>query len=300
MILVPIGELCAVAAAITWAIGSILFARIGRGVAPGAMNVGKLVVAGGLLTLTHLAIGGRFVPEHATAGAGWLLAASGILGLTIGDTAYFAAMMELGVARAILMLSTAPVFAALGGFLILGETLDARSLLGMALTMGGVGLVVARPNDPTRGSPRPSGKGLAFGLVAAVGQASGSLLSRRAMQAGVDPLAASALRIVIGAIGLTLVALAIGRVGSWSRELAKDRAWAKVAVGSLLGSYCGIWLAQTAILRASSTGVATALLATSPVFALPIAHYAGMDRMTARAGVGALLAVAGIAVLSIR
>ena len=65
-----IGELCAVAAAITWAIGSLLFGRIGRdGVPPGAMNLGKLIVAGALLAVTALFLTGHVVPTAAFASA---------------------------------------------------------------------------------------------------------------------------------------------------------------------------------------------------------------------------------------
>ena len=106
-----IGELSAVAAAILWAIGSLLFGRIGRdGVPPGAMNLGKLIVAGSLLAITALALTGHVVPMGAPTSALVLLALSGVAGLTIGDTAYFGSIVALGVPRAILLLSSAPVF----------------------------------------------------------------------------------------------------------------------------------------------------------------------------------------------
>src|SRR5205085_2067457 len=79
----------------------------------------------------------------------------------------------------------------------------------------------------------------------------------------------------------------------WTRALIAKRMWLRVGLASMVGTYCGIWLAQTALLKARSTGVATTLLATSPVFALPIAHLAGNERMTARAVIGVLIAIGG-------
>ncbi|MBI2388764.1 MAG: DMT family transporter [Deltaproteobacteria bacterium] len=294
----PVGELAAVSAAVLWAIGSLLFARIGRdGVPAGAMNLGKLVVAGAALGATAFVRSGHVVPSGAPAHALWLLAASAIVGLTIGDTAYFGAILALGVPRAILLLSSAPVFAALGGFFWLGERLDARALVGMALVFAGIALVVLRPS---KGGERGLARGVALGLVAGIGQASGSLLSRRAMQVGIDPLAAASGRILVGLVGVLALALITRDAAAWTRALLVRRTAVRISVAAMIGTYCGIWLAQTALLHARSTGVAATLLATSPVFALPIAHLLGQERMTARAAIGVLTAVAGIAALSLR
>lgn len=291
-------SLFAVAAAIAWACGSILFGRIGQsGVPAGAMNLGKLVSAGALLLLTSLVLTGHAFPTSAPTHALLLLAASAVAGLTIGDTAYFGSMLAIGVPRAILLLSSAPVFAALGGWLWLGERLDSRALFGMALVFGGIALVVMQ--DDARGPVRP-GRGIALGIVAAIGQGAGSLLSRRAMQVGLDPLAAAAGRIVIGGVGLYAIGLVTRDAIPWTRALVKGRTFLRITLGAIVGTYAGIWLAQTALLRSSSTGVTTTLLATSPVFALPIAHVLGMEKMTARAAVGVLVAMFGVAILSLR
>jgi drug/metabolite transporter (DMT)-like permease len=295
---IGVGELCAVAAAILWAIGSLLFGRLGReGVPPGAMNLGKLVFAGSLLAITALVLTGHVVPTDAPTSAIVLLVLSGIAGLTIGDTAYFGAIVAIGVPRAILLTLSAPVFAALGGWLWLGEQLDVRALAGMALVFFGIILVVIRRD--VEGAPS-STRGIVLGVIAALGQAAGSLLSRRAMQVGLDPLAAAVGRILTGGIGLYAIALLTRDAIPWTRALLTKRTWLRVGLASLVGTYCGIWLAQTALLRARSTGVATTLLATSPVFALPIAHVAGHEKLTLRAVSGVLITIAGIAVLSLR
>lgn len=296
---VPLGELCALAAAVTWAFASMLFARIGRSVPAGAMNLGKLVLAGGLMTVTRLGLGSLAPVAAAPASAGVLLAASALLGLTIGDTAYFAAMEAIGVARAMLLLSSAPVFTALGGFLFLGERLDGRALAGIALTVSGVAVVVARPAEASA-KPGAAVPGVLLGLVAALGQAGGSLCSRRAMQLGIDPLAAGAGRLVLGAIGLAVLAATAGALRGWVAALVRDRAWLAVGRAALVGTYLGIWLGQTGLARSRSVGVAATLLGTSPLFALPLAHAMGLERATPRAAVGVLLGVAGVAVLSLR
>lgn len=294
----PFGELAAVAAAMCWAVGSLWFGRIGRdGVSAPVLNLGKLVAAGAALAATSLVRTGHVVPANAPPSALALLAASGVVGLTIGDTAYFGAMIALGVPRAILLLSAAPVFAALGGFLWLGERLDGRALSGMALVFAGIALVVLRP-DPAR--REGFARGVLLGVIAALGQAAGSLMSRRAMQVGLDPLAAATGRILVGLVGLYAMGLLSREAVRWTRELFIGRTFLRIGAAAMIGTYCGIWLAQTSLLYARSTGVAATLLATSPIFALPLSHALGHEKMTARSGLGVLLAIAGIALLSLR
>jgi drug/metabolite transporter (DMT)-like permease len=300
----PFGELCALAAAVTWALASILFARIGkaRSVPAGAMNLGKLFAAGILLSLTRVGMGSVAAVVDVPPRAGVLIALSALAGLTLGDTAYFACMETLGVSRAMLLLSSAPVFTTLGGIAFLGERPSRGALTGIVLTIAGVVLVVFRPADPTAHArvPGATSRGVALGLVAALGQASGSLLSRRAMGLGLDPLAAGAARLVVGGVLLLALAAVFGKARVWIGALRHDRAWLAVGRAALVGSYVGIWLAQTGLAKSASVGVAATLLATSPVFALPLAHAMGLERATPRAVMGAFLGVAGVAVMSLR
>jgi drug/metabolite transporter (DMT)-like permease len=65
-----------------------------------------------------------------------------------------------------------------------------------------------------------------------------------------------------------------------------------VAIAAFFGTYLAIWLQQTA-LKYAPAGVAQALLATSPIFVLPLL-LALKERVSLRAALGALVALAGI------
>jgi drug/metabolite transporter (DMT)-like permease len=315
---VPIGESFALTAALCWAIGSVLFSRIGRTVSPAAMNLVKCLSAATLLTLARVALSPSLGPVRLTRGSAGLLAMSAVIGLTVGDTAYFASMVRIGAPRAILLLSSAPVFAAIGGALLLGEALTARTAAAIGLTLAGIALAVTSRPDRTsepvdahrdthgdRGStdaagPRVRRHGVAFGLLAGLCQAGGSLLSRRAMADGLDPLAAAAGRVTLGGIALLASGWILGRARPWLREAATDGAWARIAGASVIGTFAGIWMAQIALARAASVGVASTLLATSPIFALPLARWIGREPVRARGVLAALLAVAGVALMTLR
>jgi drug/metabolite transporter (DMT)-like permease len=295
------GEMAGLAAAATWAVGSTLFSRIGRSTSPLAMNLAKCLSAGALLALTFLALHG--VPARVPTSALAWLGASALAGLSVGDTAYFGALVRLGVPRAILLLSTAPVFATLLAWLYFAEPITPRSGAGIAVTLFGIALTVTSSRAAPGGEATASSgrariaAGVALGLVAGLGQATGSLLSKRAMREGLDPLFVSAARLLVGGLALVATAAVRGRLRAVGGELGRDRTLLRVAGASFLGSYAGIWLSQVAIQETPSTGVATTLLATSPVFALPIAHWLGDERIRPRGVLGVVLTVVGVALL---
>ena len=77
---VPIGELFALTAAATWAIGSLIFAKIGERASPGAMNLGKCLAAAIVLTTLRALFSGSIGGVAWSNEAGFLLGVSGVVG----------------------------------------------------------------------------------------------------------------------------------------------------------------------------------------------------------------------------
>lgn len=295
----PIGELAGLSGAMAWAVGSLLFARIGSGsrVSAAAMNLGKSVVGGLVLLAIDAATAG--MPLRGANGRDLaVLAASGVVGIAIGDTAFFGALVRVGPSSAVLLLSTAPLFV-VAIDAARGIYPGAREAAGIALAVAGIALVVARghgsEDDASARARRMSAAGVAFGLLAGLCQAVGSILSRAATMDAISPLSAAHVRLFTGGVAIALAGAAMGNVGTWLRELRP--AVASVSAASLVGTVGGLWLSQIALARAHSAGIASTLLATSPIFALPLAHVFGHDRATPRALAGVVIAFAGIALL---
>jgi drug/metabolite transporter (DMT)-like permease len=301
-----LGELAALTAALCWAIGSHLFGRIGRrGDAPAsAMNLGKCLTATALFWITSLILTGHLVPRVPLDKAAWLFG-SGIIGLSLGDGAYFKAILSIGVRRSLLLLSTAPVFTAMGGALFLDEPLHLRDAAGIFAVVLGVSLVVYEQQAPRDAAtsidraPRLSAIGLGFATLAAIGQAAGGLMSRVGMSGGISPLDASLIRLPGGLVGIVVLAASTGGLGTTVQALRRPRLFASIAGASVIGTYFGIWLSQIAISRATSTAIASTLLATSPVFALPLGYFLNRERITFRALTGTIAAVGGLALLTV-
>ena len=283
-----LGEVAALAAALLWALATLLFGQLGKSLLPLGLNLAKGAIALLLLALTLLVLG------RPPAGLeGWvlvLLLASGGVGIGLGDTVYFAAINHLGARRALLMETLAPALAALLAAVGLGEVLSWSAYLGMALTLAGVGWVISQRLPPTAEvTPSPGYRGILYGVLAALGQASGAVLSRAALaDTSVDPLWSSLLRLVGGVLLITTLLASQGQLRHHIKPLESGRVLALVAVAAVLGTYLGIYLQQIA-LKYSPTGVAQALTATSPLFILPMAVLVG-DRVTGRAVGGAVVA----------
>lgn len=290
-----LGEVAALAAAFLWALATLLFGQLGKSLLPLGLNLAKGVMAILMLAVTLLI--GQRPPVGLEAWVLVLLLASGAVGIGLGDTVYFAAINHLGARRALLLQTLAPALAALLAGLGLGERLSWSTGLGMVLTLVGVGWVISQRVPPATDLPSsPSYRGVFYGILAALGQASGAVMSRAALaDTSVDPLWSALLRLAGGLLLITTLLAGQGQLRPQIKPLGSVRVLALVAIAASLGTYLGIYLQQVA-LKYSPTGIAQALTATSPLFILPMAALVG-DRVTARAVGGAVIALVGVVLL---
>ncbi|MBK9385943.1 MAG: DMT family transporter [Planctomycetes bacterium] len=269
------GELLSLGSALCWAIGLLLFRFPLAHRAASEVNLFKCAFAALLLGLTALAaLGGGALAFDGRCVL--LIAISGVIGMSLGDTLLFHAMSRLGPTRALMLQSTNPLVATLFAWLWLGEALTGLQLLGIATCSVGTLLVIAEGRAVEQAGERGHGFGIAAGLGASVAQAAGMLLVREALLgtsggAGsgfAAPCAAAALRLGAGALALLLPAL--WRSPRATAQLLGARAaWREMALPSFIGTYLGL-LAMTIALDLSPTGIVSALSSTTPLFLLGI------------------------------
>lgn len=290
------GEVAALAAAFLWAVSTLLFGRLGKHLSPLLLNLTKGILALGMMGLTLVLSGRGFSGLTPVPMA--LLLLSGAIGIGLGDTAYFSAINSLGARRALLLETLAPPLAAVMALTFLGERLRSTAWMGILLTLLGVAWVIS---ERVPGTPLPADRqghdqqrqGLIWGCLAALGQATGAVLSRAALAGTLmDPLWSTLLRLGGGLGVLALLLRFQGPVYLQMQPLRSLRLLGAVAIAALLGTYLGIWLQQTS-LKYAPTGIAQALTATSPLFILPLAALVG-ERVTWRASLGVIVAIGGI------
>ncbi len=293
-----LGQLAALGTAVCWSFSALAFSAAGRRMGVLPLNLIRLVMALGFLTLATWALRGLPLPVDATPRAWGWLAVSGLVGFVFGDLCLFQSYLLIGPRLASLMMALAPLLTALLGWLVLREVLTGRDAVGMALTVAGIAWAVLERKEPEEGvphGPRPSAAGLALGFCGALGQAGGLVLSKLGM-GGYDPVAATEVR-VIAAIGG--YALLIAAVGVWPRVAAAmqdRRGLGFAAAGAFFGPFLGVSLSLFAVLH-TVAGVAASIMALQPVLIIPLVVLLHRERVGLGGIAGALVAVAGVALL---
>jgi drug/metabolite transporter (DMT)-like permease len=284
------GELAALTAACLWAVSSAIYGRIGQRIPPLELNILKGAIAIALLAGTLLLQNSTFTAVTPTNMG--LLLLSGILGVAVGDTAFFFALNNLGARRAVLMETLSPPIAATLALIFLQEQLNLNAWCGILLTVLGVAWVVTEqvPNQGER--PTHILRGIGFGILAAIALASGAVISRIVFTTSdISPLWAALLRLCGGV--LVLQRQRHFRFKSLNAKIA-----IAVCIAAFAGTYLGIWLQQVAV-KFAVVGVALTLSNTSPLFVIPIAFCLG-ERISLRAILGVFIAIGGVAVLLLR
>jgi uncharacterized membrane protein len=294
------GELAAVGTAVCWSIGSNFFAAAGQRMGSRVLNRLRVTTACVLLSLALFATRGAWWPVWASRPQiGWL-AASGIIGFVFGDGWYFRSLVILGPGRAALIASSAPIFTLVFAALALHERPGPLALLGTALTLGGIAWVLRERERGHEAHVEGSvAMGVFAGILGAVGQAGGYVLSKTALRTGIDPMSATLIRLSAAAVAVWLLTAVQRQVRETLGVLRDRRAAAFMLAGSTFGSFLGVTLSLTAI-QFIDTGVAASITAIYPVFAMFLASRFHGERLTLRALLGACVAVAGVIVLFLR
>lgn len=290
-----LGEIAALFAACLWAVASVVYGKLGARIPPLQLNLIKGIIAIAFFVFTILVTGELF--PSITILPMCLILLSGVIGISLGDTAFFTTINTLGARRALLMQTLTSPISAILGLIFLQEKLNILAGCGILLTILGVAWVVSeRTTDIGHISTAEFRRGIIFGLLTAAAGAVGAVLSRSAIaNTQISPLWAALLRLSAGI--LILLVWASFRQQSTFRlsSLRNSKVIAGTLFAAFCGTYLGIWLQQTAI-KFTSVGIASTLLQTSPIFVIPFAIWMG-EKVSIRAILGVVISIAGIALL---
>lgn len=301
--MIALQDLLALGAATCWAASALLSANPSKRL--GALRFVRwrmfLVL---ILLWPAVALLGQW--EHVNWGTTSAMVLSGIVGITLGDSALFAAMNRLGPRRTGVLFATHALFSAGLGFVFLGERLGLQAYGGAVLTVSGVMVAVGwghrsqtvdvwEPDGPMRA-------GVALALLAAACQALGALIAKPALSGdgALDPALALAMRVTAAWLALVILQPLPNFNRTASAPAPLDwRVLKETAISGWTGMGVGMGLLLWA-LSLGSVGAVGVLSSVSPVLVLPMLWWIYRRPPAWGAWVGAACAVGGTALMITR
>lgn len=303
------GELAALAASLIWSCSISLYRAQGVGVPAQTLNLYKLFVA--LVGYTVIILAGRVAyywgwvsgdiafpasPEK----MGYLML-SGVIGFTISDTLFFAAIHRLGAQlTAALQCLTPPINALIDWWLYPDRPLEPLQIVGMSLTMLAVAGVIlsGSPLAGLKMGSRGWWWGIFFAVACAVLQAASYAMVHLLVD-GENVMAVTLVRITPAFLVLLLMGLFTKPGKAGVRILFQGGPRLKwLTVAGILGTVVGLTL-LTYGLQHAKTGIVSTLSGTYPIWLIPVASLFLKEHPRPLQVVCTILAVLGIAMLAI-
>jgi drug/metabolite transporter (DMT)-like permease len=292
-----IGEIAALATSFFFAMTAIIFTSTGRMVGSQVTNRMRLVFALIYLVVLNAFLFQEPLPFSADPSRWMWLSLSGIIGLSLGDTFLFQALVSLGARLGTLLLSLAPIFGSVIAWGFLGETLTVMQIIGIVTALAGIGWVVMAHEEPVDTPHGHTRRGVIFGVLAALGQAAGLVLSKQGMIGDFSPFQGNAIRMLAAAAFIWIWTAFEGKAGATFTVLReKPQVLRLLALGALIGPVLGVSSSLLAVQHAE-IGVASTLMALPPVIVLPISYFVFKEKFGWQAVAGTVLAIVGVSVL---
>ena len=282
-----IGEIVSLFTALCWTFSAIYFEKAGRRIGSLSVNIIRIFLGVIFLGMATYFTRGMFFPTDATVYNWFWLGLSGIVGFFLGDLFLFKSYTIIGSRTSQLVMSLAPMITAIIGWFFLHEILSIKSILGIIVSVAGIMIAVAgkklKLNVPIRG--------FFYALGGAMGQAVGLILSKKGM-GNYDAIAATQIRAIVGFAAFAILVTVMKR---WRRVLVTttDKASMKATtIGAIFGPFIGVSLSLYAV-QHTETGIASALMALTPIFIIVPSAIMFKEKITARQVTGAVISIIG-------
>jgi drug/metabolite transporter (DMT)-like permease len=240
---------------------------------------------------------GSLIPIGATPEQWLWLGLSGIIGLALGDAFLFQAYVHIGARLTTVIMALDPVFSALIAWIWLGEKLTPVEIIGILVTVFGVGWVVMEQrNGQSSHTRKDLILGILCGIGAVLGQAIGFVLSKKGLANNFSPLSGVLMRIIVASSVMWILALFSGQMKETVKGFTESTARNNILAGSVLGPCLGVWLSMVAV-QLIPVGIASTIMATRPILMLPLSKIIYKENISMRAIIGTVIALIGVSVI---
>ncbi len=307
-----IGESIALFVSVTWTATALFSEVASKRFGAIQLNVIRMALSLVFLSLTLLAFTGSAIPKYADVDTWFWLSMSGLVGYVFGDYCLFNAYIVIGSRFGQLFMTLAPLAAAISGWAILDERMMPMAIVGMFVTIIGIGFsVLGKGDNGEKVKLKLPLKGVLLGVGAGIGQGVGLVLSKIGMEhyainvpdatANADmmlPFASTMIRAITGLIFFTLILVRNGDFADLKRCVT-DKIGMRSALGATItGPFIGVSLSLMAV-RYTESGVAQTLMALTPVLILLPAYLIFRQKVTLKEVIGAMISVIGVSLFFI-
>lgn len=303
-----IGEIISLAVAVSWTVTALFADKASHRLGSMTANVLRLVLASVMLALILWVGVGHPYPVYADGKAWAWLAASALVGYVFGDYCLFNCYLSIGARFGQLFMTLAPPMAAIAGWAILGESLSWKSALAMAVTLSGIAISILAKGNGNHVHLTLPVKGILLGLGAGLGQGVGLVLSKVGMAhyaaavpadapAAMDtllPFASTMIRALVGGVGFLLLMRLQKKMSELKAACHDRKGLGYVFILTFFGPVLGVSLSLMAV-RYTSAGIASTLMALTPVFILAPYAFIYHQRIKPREILGVLVSMTGVA-----
>lgn len=326
------GEIISICVALSWTVTALFAEVASKRIGSLPLNVCRMAMSLVALALTLWLTLGVPYPRYADGSTWFWLLLSGVVGYVLGDYCLFKGYILIGSRFGQLFMTLSAPTAAVTGFLLLGERMGPLALLGMAVTLVGIGMSVLSKQSPTEEGKegeksagtwrlKLSPKGVLYGCGAGVGQGIGLVLSKMGLEHynasllayGLTPdsvpaeavlniplslsmpFAATMIRAIMGIIGFSVALLLFTKGGKQqlSHAIHDRKAMLCAFCSMMFGPFVGVSMSLLATMY-TNTGIAQTLMALTPIFIIAPSAWLFHQKVTPREVLGALISVAGV------
>jgi len=297
-----IGELAALGAALSWTISAILYKKALAEAKPVSANIVRCACTSLILVVFLVGIGKFNILTSLPSYAIVLASISGIIGLGLGDTLYMTSLKLIGVARAVPITCTYPLFNLLLTALLLEENVTFSIVLGAAAIVFGIWLLSHETDSgKTQVKRTVFVKGLVYALATAIIWSVSITMIDVAVTlpetSSLDnALAINTVRLVAVAAILLMFSPAIDRKLDFIRM--SKATLASLVLGGVVALGVGWFLLTFSFLNISEA-IAVPISSTTPLFSTLSGVIFLRERVTARNAIGSIITVSGVFLLFI-
>ena len=303
-----IGQIISLVVAVLWTVTAIYSDKASHRIGTMSANVARLTISTFLLALLLWLTIGYPYPVYADSKTWFWLALSAMVGYVFGDWCLFNCYLSIGARFGQLFMTLAPPMAAFAGWALLGEQLSWRTALAMTVTLSGIAIsILSRDCEHHFKFSLPL-KGIILGIGAGTGQGVGLVLSKIGLEhysaalpaqtpelmQTMLPFASTMIRAIFGSIGFILLMTLSKELPKLKVAVRDRKAMLYVLIMSLFGPVVGVSLSLMAV-RYTDAGIASTLMALTPVLILIPAAVFDKQRIKFKEVVGVLVSMTGVA-----